>query len=79
MGNIEITKKFSRFKSVSSIDDDYCDYSFTSVIYLSLYSYKEKQWSLFRWRKSSLKLYYVIEWRMFLKGMPKSLKLMYQF
>ena len=40
--------------------------------------------SLFRWRKSSLKLDYVMEWRMFLKGMSKSLKytwwsLMYQF
>ena len=25
MGNIEITKKFSRLKSVSSIDDDYLE------------------------------------------------------
>ena len=25
MGNIEITKKFSRFKSASSIDDDYLE------------------------------------------------------
>ena len=34
MRNIEITAKFSRLKSVSSIDDDYLDYSFTSAIYL---------------------------------------------
>ena len=84
MINIEITNKFARLKSVSSIDDDYFDYSFTSAVYLSLYNYKEKQWSLFRCGKSSLKLDYVIEWRMFLKGMSKSLKytwwsLMYRF
>ena len=32
MGNIEITTKFFRLKSVSSIDDDYSDYSFNSAI-----------------------------------------------
>ena len=32
MGNIEITKKFSRLKSVSSIDDDYLETATGSVL-----------------------------------------------
>ena len=52
-------------------------------VFGSLYNNKEKLWS-FIVKKRSLKLDYVIQWRMFLKGMSKSLKyiwwsLMYQF
>ena len=32
MGNIEVTKKFSRLKSVTSIDDDYLETA-TEVFY----------------------------------------------
>ena len=85
MGNIEITKKFSRLGGVSNIDDDYY-YSFTSVIYLSLYNYKEKQWSLFRWIfiEIFIEIRLCNRRRMFLKSISKSSKytwwsLMYQF
>ena len=132
MGNTETAMKFSRLKSIFSIEDNYleaatgketptqvfsCAYcKFLSAnLYLNLYriyiceilksgngyfwlflyfsnlfvfgclfTTMRRNYDLLWWRKCSLKLDYVIQWRMIVKGMSKLLKhtwwsLMYQF
>ena len=36
MGNIEVTTKFSRLKSLSSIDDDYLETATGGVLFLNI-------------------------------------------
>ena len=48
MGNIEITTKLSRWKSVSSIDDDYLEAATRSVLKnFVIFTRKHLCWSLF--------------------------------
>ena len=47
MGNIEITTKLSRLKSVSSIDDDYLEGATGGVKNFIIFTGKHLCWSLF--------------------------------